>query len=115
MIYVMVLVSFLIPALMLLFGPVLWKCPAREVDRWYGYRTKRALKSPEAYVFAQVKLGRIWTVAGAVLAGLTLAAVLVLGAAYFSEKVSLAALSIQLGVMLLCMVPVERALKKKFG
>ena len=27
MIYVMVLVSFLIPALMLLFGPVLWKCP----------------------------------------------------------------------------------------
>ena len=66
-------------------------------------------------MLAQVKLGRIWTVAGAVLAGLTLAAVLVLGAAYFSEKVSLAALGIQLGVMLLCMVPVERALKKKFG
>ena len=44
--YVMVLVSFLIPALMLLFGPAMWKCPSGEVDKWYGYRTKRSLKSP---------------------------------------------------------------------
>ena len=113
--YVMVLVSFLIPALMLLFGPAMWKCPSGEVDKWYGYRTKRSLKSPEAYVFAQVKIGKIWTAAGGILAALTLAVILILGANRFAEAAALPALGIQLGVMLLSLLPVERALKKKYG
>ena len=49
---VMCMVDFLIPVLMLAFGLVFWRCPSREVDKWYGYRTRRALKSPEAYVYA---------------------------------------------------------------
>ena len=51
---VMCMVDFLIPVLMLAFGLVFWRCPSREVDKWYGYRTRRALKSPEAYVYAPV-------------------------------------------------------------
>ncbi len=43
---VMCMVDFLIPVLMLAFGLVFWRCPSREVDKWYGYRTRRALKSP---------------------------------------------------------------------
>ena len=42
---VMILVDFLIPALMLLFGLAMWKAPSHKVDKWYGYRTRRALKS----------------------------------------------------------------------
>ena len=41
MVMVMILVDFLVPVLMLLFGMALWKAPPDSVDKWYGYRTKR--------------------------------------------------------------------------
>lgn len=111
---VMVLTDFLIPALMLLFGLVFWKAPSDKVDKWYGYRTKRALKSREAYVFAQVRMGRIWTEAAIPMAVLTLVCVLLLRESGDFPLISLGVMGVQAGVMLLCMIPVELALKKKF-
>ena len=113
---VMCMVDFLIPVLMLAFGLVFWRCPSREVDKWYGYRTRRAVKSPEAYVYAQTRMGKIWSSCSIPLAGLTLAAVLFWkDSGSFEDVVSLLILAIQLAVMLLGMIPVECSLKRKFG
>lgn len=115
MVMVMILVDFLVPVLMLLFGMALWKAPPDSVDKWYGYRTKRALKSQEAYVFAQIRIGKIWTAASVPLAALTLGLVLAFREHQEFETISLAVLAGQIVVMLLCMIPVEMALKKKYG
>ena len=112
---VMTLVDFLIPCLMLLFGLVFWKAPSNKVDKWDGYRTKRALKSREAYVFAQIRMGKIWAAAAIPLAAITLPLVLLYRRAAEFEKISLAIVGAQILAMLLCMIPVERALKKMFG
>ena len=111
----MALTDFLIPALMLLFGLVFWKTPSDKVDKWYGYRTKRALKSKEAYVFAQVRMGRIWAAASIPMAAATLAFVLIFRENGGFPQISLAVMGGQAGIMVLCMIPVELALKKKFG
>ena len=111
MVMVMILVDFLVPVLMLLFGMALWKAPPDSVDKWYGYRTKRALKSQEAYV----RIGKIWTAAAVPLAALTLGLVLAFREHQEFETISLAVLAGQIVVMLLCMIPVEMALKKKYG
>lgn len=112
---VMILVDFLIPALMLLFGLAMWKAPSHKVDKWYGYRTRRALKSREAYVFAQIRMGRIWTWTALLLGAAALILALIFGRDPGFTKISLALLGGQVLVMVLAMIPVERALKKKFG
>ena len=52
-----------------------------------------------------MKIGKIWTAAGGILAALTLAVILILGANRFAEAAALPALGIQLGVMLLSCFP----------
>ena len=112
---VMAGIDFLIPALMLLFGLAFWKAPSKKIDKWYGYRTKRALKSQEAYMFAQVRIGRIWTAVSVPLAAAALLLVLLCGGREDFTQISLAILAGQVVIMLACMWPVERALKRKFG
>ena len=77
--------------------------------------TWRALKSREAYVFAQVRMGRIWTWTALPLGAAALILALLFGTDPGFTKISLALLGGQVLVMVLAMIPVERALKKKFG
>lgn len=109
-------VLLLIPAVMMLLGAIFLKRPPRKINDWFGYRTRRAMSSQEAWDFAHRTCGRIWLRWGAVLAVATVLVVLLLGR---GEESLLSgwggtAVLLQCGVMIVSTVPVDQALKRNF-
>lgn len=73
------LTYFGIPVLMLLVGVLMTKYPPKKKNRWYGYRTFLAMRSEEAFQFAQsfitppvLWMGIISTIMSLVLVSLTI-------------------------------------------
>ena len=104
-----------VPVLVLLFGILLRKHPP-EPNGLFGYRTKRSMRDPQAWAFAQAYLAKLWIPTGAVM--LVVSAVI---AAVFWKKdpnafgravewISYA----QIVIMLLTIPLTEQALKKEF-
>ena len=109
-------VLLLIPAVMMLLGAIFLKRPPRKINDWFGYRTRRAMSSQEAWDFAHRTCGRIWLRWGAVLAVATVLVVLLLGR---GEESLLSgwggtAVLLQCGVMIVSTIPVDQALKRNF-
>ena len=109
-------VLLLIPAVMMLLGTIFLKRPPRKINDWFGYRTRRAMSSQEAWAFAHRTCGRIWLRWGAVLAVATVLVVLLLGRGEESLLSGLGgtAVLLQCGVMIVSTVPVDQALKQNF-
>ncbi|MBQ2729242.1 MAG: SdpI family protein [Clostridia bacterium] len=106
----------LIPLLMIIFGLVFRKCPPKEVNYIYGYRTPLSTKSQETWDFAHKYMGRLWLLFGIIiLIPSIIGMVLVIGldedtVGYTGMVITL----IQLFVMMIPIIPTERALKKNF-
>ena len=106
----------LIPLLMIIFGLVFRKCPPKEINYIYGYRTPRSTKSQETWDFAHKYMGRLWLLFGIIiLIPSIIGMVLVIGldedtVGYTGMAITL----IQLFVMMIPIIPTERALKKNF-
>ena len=109
-------VLLLIPAVMMLLGAIFLKRSPRKINDWFGYRTRRAMSSQEAWDFAHRTCGRIWLRWGAVLAVATVLVVLLLGRGEASLLSSWGgtAVLLQCGVMIVSTVPVDQALKRNF-
>ena len=113
----MLLCALITPVIMVITGIIFTKHPPKEINYLYGYRTKRSTKSPEAWKFANEYLGRLWLVAGLIMLPLSAAAMLL----FFGSDEDTTGMactviaSIQPAVMLLLMIPIEIALKQKFG
>ena len=109
----MLVCSLITPVIMVITGMIITKHPPKE----YGYRTKRSTESPEAWKFANEYLGRLWLVAGLIMIPLSAAAMLLfLGSDEDTTGTACTVIaSIQPAVMLLLMIPIEIALKQKFG
>lgn len=108
--------SLIVPIIMILAGWLMHKHPPKDVNWVIGYRTGRSMRSPEAWIFAQKKIGAIWEKAGAVTLLVSAAALipfLFLSVDAFSIA-SVVILFAQLAVLFLTIPPVERALKEKF-
>jgi len=58
--FLMLLTALLCPAIMLIFGRLMWKHPPKFGNSYYGYRTRRSQADPDAWLFAHVYFGRIW-------------------------------------------------------
>lgn len=41
------------PVLMMIFGVFFMKCPPEDINKLYGYRTRRSMKDQQAWDFAQ--------------------------------------------------------------
>ena len=109
-------VNLFLPVIMLIFGVIFEKHPPKSVNGAYGYRTTRSMKNQETWDFAHKLFGEIWKKAGTVLSIITISVTI---ASYpLGEDgigiVSLVLVHIQLVVLLLCIYPVEKALKKNF-
>ena len=112
----LIISASLIPAILLLVGVLLRKHPPRKINWYLGYRTARSMKSPEAWDYAQVRLGQLWRRFGLPLWVLSLSAILPLGKA--SENLQGAVLLVVTGVQLvavLAVIPrIEKELKERF-
>ncbi|VEJ35943.1 Predicted integral membrane protein [Aedoeadaptatus ivorii] len=68
MVFLVAMGVLLVPIIMIVFGWLLYARGPKEINPTYGYRTKRSMKSPEAWQFAQKFFGKIWLVTDIVLA-----------------------------------------------
>lgn len=108
--------GLIVPVIMTAAGWLMHKHPPKNVNWVIGYRTGRSMRSPEAWTFAQKKIGAIWKKAGVVTLLLSAAAMipfLFLSVDAFSIA-TVVILFAQLATLLLTIPPVERALKEKF-
>jgi uncharacterized membrane protein len=108
--------GLIVPVIMIFTGWFMHKHPPKDVNWVIGYRTGRSMQSPEAWLFAQKKIGEIWKKAGAVTLLVSAAAMipfLFLSVDAFSVA-SVVIMFSQLAVLLLTIPPVERALREKF-
>ena len=113
----MLICNLLIPAAAVWYGRRFRASPPREPNAWFGYRTARSMKSRDAWNFAQRKMGEVWGRWGyamvppvVVCQGLTLLCPTVDVMFLWSLPITAA----EVVLLLLSMIPVERALKENF-
>lgn len=113
----MVCMNVLIPLAMVAFGAVFLRWPPDEINGVFGYRTVRSMASKEAWDFAHAYVGRLWVRVGLVMLAASVLAMLPCrgkGEGPVGLWGSLVCVA-ECTVMLLTIVPTERALKKRFG
>ena len=52
--------DLLIPALMIIFGKMMWKHPPKTINGIIGYRTTRSMKNRDTWKYAHDYCGRLW-------------------------------------------------------
>lgn len=112
----MMVCNNLIPLMMWGIGIWFEKKPPAGINGVIGYRTKRSMKSQEAWDFAQRYMGSLWKKAGILmLVPSVVATALTYG---MTEEgignVSLVLIHVQMVILLVAIYPVEKALKMKF-
>ena len=106
--------NLVIPFIMIGFGLTWRDHPPKEINSVYGYRTSRSTQNEETWEFAHAFVGRLWFRLGRVLAGITIAAgILLNGTPAFLAGMT-AVLILQM-VMLILTIPItERRLQLEF-
>ena len=106
----------LIPIIMLVVGWFFCRRPPRRINHLCGYRTARSMKTQATWDFAHKTCGRIWFRVGLVLLPISAAAMVpALGRDVDAVGIWCAVVTlVQVGVLVGCIVPVERALKRTF-
>ena len=108
--------GLLVPTIMVASGWFMHKHPPKNINFIIGYRTARSMRSKEAWIFAQKKIGLLWKKTGTI----ALAASAVIQIPFFFLSVDAFSIActvlmfLQLALLMLTIPPVERALKKKF-
>lgn len=106
----------LTPGIMIGLGFLWKKHSPREINGIYGYRTNWSMKSQETWDFAHKLSGKVWVCSGVPMGVLT-----VLGLIIFSignkttlPQVAVIIMGIQVVVLCLPIIIVEKALRKNF-
>ena len=96
------------------------KNPPEDINDVYGYRTIRSKLTQETWDFAQRYYGKIWKYIGSIMLLLTVISNMILFQMPLeltedtAGMIILIETMIQIVVMLVCIYPVEKALKKNF-
>lgn len=114
--WIIFICDLLAPIIIIIAGILTMRAPAGEVNRLYGYRTERSMRSKEAWKFAQAYSGRLLTVSGIV--ALVVTALLHLPFIHASVD-TLGILcgvvcTVQVAMLFLVIFLTERKLKKHF-
>lgn len=114
-IFMLIIVLF-IPAIMILFGALFKKSVPGEINSVFGYRTNMSMKNKDTWEFAHRHLGHLWFRLGLILIlPSTLALLFVLGQS--KDYIGYTGATIeffQLAILLLSLIPTERALRRTF-
>ena len=113
----MLVMNLLVPGVMVGFGLMYLKKPPGKVNGWVGYRTSRSMRNQDTWDFAHEYCGRLWWKWGWVLVplavlgqALTLLCPDVQSMCYWS----LVPTTAETVVLMVSIIPVERALKRNF-
>lgn len=113
----MLCMNLMVPFMMAVLGWVFAHKPPKEINNIYGYRTQRSMASREAWAFAHIYFGKIWFSMGLVM--LVLAVIAMLFCMGKSDNIvgiwGAAVEGAECVLMLLPILPTERALKRNFG
>ena len=112
----MFLCNLLVPLVMLIGGYYMCKRPPEDINSAMGYRTKRSKKNKDTWKFAHEYCGKLWIKVGAILLILTIVVQIPF---VHSDSDVIAAFNIiliivQTAVLIVSLVPVERALERTF-
>lgn len=109
--------NLLIPVTMILVGRRYYKKPLKEINSLSGYRTTRSMQNQETWIYANTYIGKLWWKVGWILIIPTALAQLPFTNSSTNEIgiLSLVIVFVQLLIMLLTIIPTERALKKNFN
>ncbi len=112
----MAVVSLFIPIIMVIFGKSFLKAAPKEINGIYGYRTAMSMKNQDTWEFAHKHFGKVWFYAGLILLPLNIIPLLfVMGESKdLIGTVGIVVCLIDTAVILLSIIPTERALKKNF-
>lgn len=112
----MAVVSLFVPIIMVIFGKSFLKAAPKEINGIYGYRTAMSMKNQDTWEFAHKHFGKVWFYAGLILLPLNIIPLLfVMGESKdLIGTVGIVVCLIDTAVMLLSIIPTERALKKNF-
>lgn len=105
------------PILMVMIGMSWRNNPPKTINKVYGYRTTRSMKSKESWEFAHRYFGRILFKLVLVITVLTIVILLIFKNSNDNTlvKVVLIILMIQVIAFILPVIPTEIALKRNFG
>ncbi len=112
----MAVVSLFVPIIMVIFGKSFLKAAPKEINGIYGYRTAMSMKNQDTWEFAHKHFGKVWFYAGLILLPLNIIPLLfVMGESKdLIGTIGILVCLIDTAVMLLSIIPTEKALKKNF-
>ena len=108
--------NMLIPTAMIVGGLLMYKKPPKDINCAVGYRTARSMKNKDTWKFAHDYCGRLWLKLGIILSVPTFFAQIPLinCADNIIGTATIIIETVQLGVLIGSICPVERALKRTF-
>lgn len=110
---ILVLISVIpVPVLMIVFGLLWKKHPPKSINWMYGYRTRRSMKNNKTWEFAHLYQAEMWRWSGIALLVFSLIFALLFKKDY--KEIPDWIFNIELGIMILSIVPTELALAKRF-
>lgn len=106
-----VLIPLSVGGVFILAGLIFWAFPPRKINRFYGYRTWNAMKSPERWNFAQEYAAKEMVIWGAVLAFTS-----ILGFVYQPNEAiaALIGIGLMVAMIVILFMRVESAIELKF-
>ena len=108
--------NLLVPILIIVCGFILYKYPYKKINDIYGYRTGSSKKNKETWKFAQKYCGALWIKLGVILLVISfLVQYCILKYIPSSaEMVGYIICTLQVIIIIVSIIPVEKALKKNF-
>lgn len=115
--FFMLVMVLLVPLTMMLFGYLFYFKPPKNINKIYGYRTKRSMKNSKTWEFAHEYCGWLWMRFGAVMFAISLAGMNHLVRGKDIDTMGIwggAFVTIQCVLLILTIPLTERALRKNF-
>lgn len=106
--------SLAIPCIVFILGAAFWKYPPKTISRSFGYRTRRSLRSQEAWNAAQELSGKYLFLLGLALLIAVPAALYCISSAFDPYLLLLICVTAEILLIALPVLAVERHLKLHF-
>ena len=112
----MLVMDLLFPAIMIFMGRYFMKSSPKEINYIFGYRTNMSMKNKDTWDFAHKYIGKLWFYLGLILVPITvIPMLLVIGNnEYTISMVGSIICIVALVVLIVSIIPTERALKNAF-
>lgn len=112
----MLVCDCIIPVMMIILGMVMWKKIPKNINAVYGYRTPMSMKNMDTWKFAHEMAGKIWVKTGSILLipSLLIHIPFLKSDASTIGNLGLIICFVQVAVLVISIMPVEKKLKKTF-